>query len=87
MYNITLDGVTESVDGVRASRAFGCFPLWSKSGLDAQKEHEISVITGGISPNANQSLPLVQAWSDESATFFLDYFLYVSPLDFQIYVS
>ncbi|EIM92560.1 uncharacterized protein STEHIDRAFT_164816 [Stereum hirsutum FP-91666 SS1] len=63
LFNITLDGVTTSVDGARLSGPFLCDTLFSQSGLDGTKEHEISVIIGGPSPTANSTLQDSSQWS------------------------
>lgn len=63
LFNVTLDGVSTSVDGARPSQPFVCATLFSQSGLDPTKEHEISVIVGGPSPTANATLDDSSQWS------------------------
>lgn len=63
LFNVTLDGVTTSVDGARPSGPFVCDTLFSQSGLDVTKEHEISVVIGGPSPTANATLQDSSQWS------------------------
>lgn len=63
LFNVTLDGVTTSVNGARPSGAFVCDALFSQSGLDETQEHEISVVIGGPSPTANATLDDSSQWS------------------------
>ncbi|KAG6910002.1 hypothetical protein DXG01_014002 [Tephrocybe rancida] len=57
IYTVTLDGVPTDVDGVRASGAFICAPLFSKTGLDPNIEHTVRLSIKGPSPNRNMTFP------------------------------
>jgi len=56
LYTVTLDGTSTDVDGVVSSPPFICAPLYSKTGLDPNVEHQISLSVKGPSPNRNQSI-------------------------------
>lgn len=53
-FNVTIDGETTSVQGNRDSGAFTCSMLFQGTGLDANSEHELSVIITG--PGLNSTL-------------------------------
>ena len=71
-YTVTVDGKSEDVDGVRDSRPFICSPLYSKTGLDPNIEHQVRLSVKGPSPTRNQSIPN----SENAYSFALVNFIY-----------
>jgi len=74
IFTVTLDGKATDVDGVRDSRAFSCYTLFSQTGLDPTGQHQIKLSVKGPSPNRNISIPN----SDSAFVFSLVNFVYTT---------
>ena len=57
IYTITLNWNSTDVGGAQPSPPHICSPLFSQTGLDLNKGHEIRLSIKGLSPNHNQSIP------------------------------
>ncbi|KAF8163833.1 hypothetical protein B0H34DRAFT_795480 [Crassisporium funariophilum] len=56
LFDVTLDGKTTTIDGVRDSRRFSCFTLFSATKLDPTVEHTIRLSINGTSPTRDMAI-------------------------------
>ncbi|KAF9558911.1 hypothetical protein CPC08DRAFT_751209 [Agrocybe pediades] len=77
IYTVTLDGQSSDVNGARDHIPFDCFNLFSKTGLDPNAEHTISVkVKEASPPNAYTSN---HTTLQGDLTFSLVNFIYTTP--------
>ncbi|KAJ7089244.1 hypothetical protein B0H15DRAFT_1022166 [Mycena belliarum] len=73
VYTVTLDGKATDVDGFRPQGPLLCDTLFSQTGLDPTKEHNISLSIKGLSPSLNTTS------TEKIFSFWLDNFVVTTP--------